>query len=58
MEKLLLSTAYFPPVQYMSKINLYDEIFLDRYENFGKQSYRNRSEIMSANGIISLSIPV
>ncbi len=58
MEKLLLSTAYFPPVQYMSKIKLYDEIFIERYENFGKQSYRNRSEIMSANGVISLSIPV
>ena len=58
MEKLLLSTAYFPPVQYMSKIKLYDEIFIERYENFGKQSYRNRSEIMSANGIISLSVPV
>ena len=58
MEKLLLSTAYFPPVQYMSKIKLYDEIFIERYENFGKQSYRNRSEIMSANGVISLSVPV
>lgn len=58
MEKLLLSTAYFPPVQYVSKIKLYDEIFIEQYENFGKQSYRNRCEIMSANGVISLSVPV
>lgn len=58
MEKLLLSTAYFPPVQYLSKIKMYDEIFIEQYENFGKQSYRNRCEIMSANGIIPLSVPV
>lgn len=58
MEKLLLSTAYFPPVQYLSKIKMYDEIYIEQYENFGKQSYRNRCEIMSANGIIPLSVPV
>lgn len=58
MEKLLLSTAYFPPVQYVSKIKFYDEIFIERYENFGKQSYRNRCEIMSANGVIPLTVPV
>ena len=58
MEKLLLSTAYFPPVQYVSKIKTYDEIFVEQYENFGKQSYRNRCEILSANGVIPLSVPV
>lgn len=58
MEKLLLSTSYFPPVQYLSKIKIYDDIFIEQYENFGKQSYRNRCEILSANGVIPLSIPV
>lgn len=58
MDKLLLNTAYFPPVQYLSKIKMYDEIQIEQFENFGKQSYRNRCEIMSANGVIPLSIPV
>lgn len=58
MEKLLLSTAYFPPVQYLSKIKMYDKILVEQFENFGKQSYRNRCEIMSANGVIPLSVPV
>lgn len=53
-----LSTAYLAPVQYYSKILAGDRIFIERCENYMKQSYRNRSNIVSANGVISLSIPV
>lgn len=58
MDKLLLNTAYFPPVQYLSKIKRYEDIYLEQYENYGKQSYRSRCEIMFANGIMPLIIPV
>lgn len=58
MDKLLLNTAYFPPVQYLSKIKRYETVYIEKYEHYGKQSYRNRCEIMFANGIMSLTVPV
>jgi hypothetical protein len=56
--KVLLSTAYLPPVQYFSKLIKYDEIFIEAHGNFIKQTYRNRCNIYGANGILALSIPV
>ncbi len=54
----LLSTAYFGPTGYYSKLLLYNEVFIEQYENFTKQTYRNRCEIMGANGLIPLVVPV
>jgi len=56
--KVLLSTAYLPPLQYFSKLIKYDEIVIEAHENFVKQTYRNRCNIYSANGLLPLSIPV
>ncbi len=58
MENLLLNTAYFPPVAYFMAIKQSRHIIIEQFENFGKQSYRNRCEIMTANGTISLTVPV
>ncbi len=55
---ILLSTASFPPVQYFSKFILFENIYIEQFEHFIKQTYRNRYEIMAANGIISLVVPV
>ncbi len=57
-KKVILSTAYLAPVQYFTKLFKYDEIFIEKHENFIKQSYRNRCKIYGANGELSLSIPV
>jgi len=54
----LLSTAYLGPVQYFTKFLLYDTIYLEVEENYQKQSYRNRCVILSANGVLPLTIPV
>ena len=54
----LLGTAYFAPVQYYSKIMLHQEIFIERFENFNKQTYRNRCLILGANGPVPLIVPV
>ena len=58
MKPLLLSTAYFPPIAYFCAIKQYGSVYIEQYENFGKQSYRNRCEIMTANGVIPLTVPV
>ena len=55
---VLLSTAYLAPVQYYTKLISYPHIFIENYENYSKQSYRNRCTILSANGLLNLSIPV
>ena len=58
-QKLLLSTAYFAPIQYYSKI-LSDnsDVVIERHENYCKQSYRNRCTIYTANGLLDLVVPV
>ncbi len=56
--KILLSTAYLPPVQYMSKLLLAGEILLEDDENYLKQTYRNRCYIAAPNGPQPLTVPV
>ena len=55
---ILLSSAYLPPIQYVSKFLLYDQVFIEKHENYQKQSYRNRCYIYGANGRQCLVIPV
>jgi len=55
---VLLSTAYFPPVEYFMEVVSAPGILLDKHENYTKQTYRNRCKILGANGPISLIIPV
>lgn len=57
-EAAILSVAYFPPVQYITKFCVYDRVFIEMHENFQKQSYRNRCVIYGANGPLTLVIPV
>jgi hypothetical protein len=54
----LLSITYLGPIHYFTKFLLYKKISIERYENYTKQTYRNRSVICSANGKLVLSIPV
>jgi hypothetical protein len=58
MKKAILSSAYFGPIQYYSKLFRYDEIGMERYDNYVKQTYRNRCVIMTTNGPQSLTIPI
>lgn len=55
---ILLSTAYLGNVQYYSKLLSDRRIVIDVCESFMKQSYRSRTEIMTANGPIVMSVPV
>ena len=55
---LLLSTAYFAPVQYYSCLIRYNQAVIERWEHYNKQSWRNRCTIYSANGLLDLVVPV
>ncbi len=54
----LLSTAYWAPVQYYSKLIHSTIILVEQHENYLKQTYRNRCRIATANGVQDLTIPV
>ena len=50
----LFSTAYLPPVSYVAKMLQHADIQIETKETFPKQTYRNRTIIMTANGIMQL----
>lgn len=54
----LLSTACFPPTSYLALIAKHSGALIDPYENYSKQSYRNRYEIYGPNGKQTLSLPI
>jgi len=58
INSILLSTACFAPIQFYSKLLIYERIYIEQYENFIKQTYRNRYTILGANGTIDLIVPL
>lgn len=55
---VLLSTAYFGPVHFYSRYIHHSTVYIEQFENFIKQTYRNRCVISGGNDVISLVIPV
>jgi hypothetical protein len=54
----LLSSHYLPCLHYFYYAVNSDKIIIDGQEHYVKQSYRNRTQILSANGKLDLIIPV
>jgi len=55
---VLLSTAYFPPAEYFYLIAHSNKVLIEKWENYLKQTYRNRCRILGANGPLTLTVPV
>ncbi len=55
---VLLSTAYWPNLHYFYYVFNSDSVTIENLENYHKQSFRNRTQILTANGKLDLSIPV
>lgn len=55
---VLLSTAYWPGLPYLKAVLEADSVTIEQHEHYGKQTYRNRCSILSANGGLRLSIPI
>jgi hypothetical protein len=58
MKEVWLTTSYLGTVEYFGILNSADVAYIEAFENYEKQSWRNRFRILSANGPISLSIPI
>ena len=56
--RVCLSTAYLPPIEYFDCLLKSDEAFVEQYEHYQKQTYRNRCTIASSEGRQDLTIPV
>lgn len=54
---VILPLAYMPSVEYVARL-LREECVIDLGENFIKRSERNRASILSANGVMSLTVNV
>jgi hypothetical protein len=58
LRKALLSTAYLPCIEYFSVLSGADVVFIEKEENYIKQTYRNRCYILSSHGRQMLTVPV
>lgn len=58
IREALLSATYFGPIQWYQKLNRYDVCFIERYDHFVKQTYRNRCVIATTHGTQVLTVPV
>lgn len=52
-----MSSAYLAPVQYYAKLYACEKAFVEQYDHYMKQTYRNRCIIAAADGPLSLSVP-
>ncbi|MEO8886942.1 MAG: WbqC family protein [Mucilaginibacter sp.] len=50
---------YLPPVEYFTKLKYYKpDILIEKEEFFPKQTYRNRANIYSPDGLLTIVVPV
>ncbi len=56
--RAVLTSAYLPPLSYLSVIAAAHEVFIEVHETYPRQSYRNRCQILGPNGRQNLIIPV
>ena len=54
----IFSIAFFPPVEFFQITMKSDLLLMEATENYQKQSYRNRCNILTANGVLPLAVPV
>ena len=58
MEQIIcLTSAYLAPIQYYSKLYRYPSVFIERHDNYIKQTYRNRCIISGPQGSITSTVP-
>lgn len=58
MNQVIAELQYLPSIAYFSLVNKAEKLILEANENFEKQTYRNRCEILSSQQRESLTIPL
>jgi hypothetical protein len=57
-QKAVIDLHYLPCLEYFTCFLKYDTVFIEAQENYQKQSYRNRCQILTASKVAILSVPV
>ena len=57
-EGILLTTAYLPPLSWVKTAVKAGKVTIEAHESYSRQTFRNRCRLVTANGLVSLSIPV
>src|SRR5687768_15589164 len=58
IQTALIEAQYLPCVAYFSAMASCREIVVEKFEQYEKQTFRNRAQINSVNGLVTLTVPV
>ncbi|MFL5728697.1 MAG: WbqC family protein [Cytophagaceae bacterium] len=58
MSTLLTEIRYLPSVSYFAEVLSHEKLVIEAFENYQKQSYRNRCRILTSSKINILTVPV
>ncbi len=58
MQTIYLTTAYLAPISYYAAMARSQQVVIEQACHYTKQTYRNRCNIVGANGVQALSIPI
>lgn len=54
----IFSSVYFGEIPYFQELAKHNLVYVDLFERYKKQTWRNRTQILTGNGPLLLSIPV
>jgi hypothetical protein len=55
---VLIELQYLAPISYFSLLQNFDTVFVEKFEHYEKQTYRNRCYIKTSQGVESLIVPL
>lgn len=55
---ILLTSAYLPPIHYFARLYAAQTVYLEGYDHYVKQTYRNRCIIAGPDGPLALTLPI
>lgn len=58
LSELLIELQYWPCLDYCTGLAIHELIWIEAYEQYQKQSYRNRCYVLTANKVDCLTVPV
>lgn len=58
MKKIIIEPHYLGCLEYFCLLHQADEVVFEVNDNFKKQTYRNRTQYLGANNLLTLSIPL
>ena len=58
MNAVLIELQYLPPISYFVLLRNFEEVFVEKFEHYQKQTYRNRCYINTSQGVETLILPV